>query len=110
MKIPTSFKLFGQTIKVLFLPERFTEGQEGHYGFSSYRRNEIHLRPSTSTHPITDDQMEQVFWHELTHFILYWAGPAYSAKTDYMHQDEGFVDLVSCLLHQAVSTFEFDLA
>lgn len=34
------------------------------------------------------------------------AGAAYSGKTEYMHQDEGFVDLISSLFHPAVTTFE----
>ena len=35
------------------------------------------------------------------------AGAAYSGKTEYMHQNEGFVDLVGNLFHQAVTTFEY---
>ena len=35
------------------------------------------------------------------------AGAAYSGKTEYMHQDEGFVDLVGSLFHQAVIPLRF---
>jgi hypothetical protein len=35
------------------------------------------------------------------------AGAVYSGKTEYMRQDEGFVDLVGSLFHQAVTTFEY---
>ena len=108
MKVPKRFKLFGQTITVVFAPEKFTEA-DGRYGFCSYRLNEIQLRPSTPVSPLSDAQIEQVFWHELTHFVLYYAGAAYSGKSDYMHQDEGFVDLVGNLLHQAVTTMEYDI-
>lgn len=106
MKIPKSFQLLGQTIRVVFRPEKFTE-HDGNTGFASYRLNEIQLCPSTETHPLTDKQIEQVFWHELTHFVLYHSGAAYSGKEDYMHKEEGFVDLVGSLLHQAVTTFNY---
>lgn len=99
--------MFGQTITVLFAPEKFTEA-DGRYGFSSYRQNEIQLRPSTSVLPLSQEQIEQTLWHEVTHFILLHAGAAYSGKSDYMHQDEGFVDLVGSLLHQALATMEYD--
>lgn len=107
MKIPSRFKIFGQTISVSFAPDKFTDS-DCHYGFACYRLNEIQLRPSTSTLPLSDSQIEQTFWHEFTHFIIYHAGSAYSGKTEYMHQDEGFVDIVGHLIHQAISTFEFD--
>jgi len=108
MKIPSRFKLLGQTISVVFTPDKFTEN-DGSVGFASYRLNKIELRPTTSVHPLTEEQIGQTFWHELTHFVMYHAGASYSGKEDYMHQDEGFVDLVGSLYHQAVSTFEFDL-
>jgi len=105
MKIPTKFKLFGQTITISFAPEEFTD-KDGRYGTASYRLNQIKLRPSTSTHPIDDTQMGAYFCHELMHFILYHAGASYSGKSDYMHQDEGFVDTCGELLHQALTSFE----
>lgn len=107
MKVPKHFKLMGQTIQVVFLPEIFVE-KDGFYGFSSYRQNQIQLRPSTSINPLTDEQICQTFCHELMHFILYHAGNAYKGKEEYMHQDEGFVDLCGHLLHQALITMEYD--
>ena len=107
MKIPIRFKLFAQTINVIFSPESFTE-KDGHYGFAAYRSNQIQLRPSVATHPLTEEQIEQTFCHELMHFVFYHAGSAYKGNKDYMHQDEGFVELCGCLLHQAFSTMEFE--
>lgn len=108
MAIPTSFKLFGQTVIVSFIPREFTE-KDGTYGYSSYRTNEIQLRPSTDTHPLTDGQIEQTFYHELVHFVLYHAGSSYRPSKDrYMHQDEGFVDMCANLLHQAITTMEYE--
>jgi predicted SprT family Zn-dependent metalloprotease len=106
MKMPTSFKIMGQKITVVVDPACFTE-KDGTYGYASYRTNQIQLRPSTETHPLNQEQLEQTFYHELIHFILYHAGAAHSGKCDYMHQDEGFVDLCGSLLHQAISTMEY---
>ena len=98
----------GRTITVKFDPEKFTNSESAE-GWACYRTQSIQLRPSTSTRPICDEQIEANFWHELTHFILYYAGAAYQGKEDYMHQDEGFVDIVSGLLHQAINSFEGEL-
>ena len=95
----------GQTIQVVFAPELFIE-KDGAYGFSSYRQNQIQLRPSTPTLPLNDEQIGQTFCHELMHFIVYHAGAAYKGKADYMHQDEEFIDLCGQLLHQALTSFE----
>ena len=108
MRIPTKFKLLGQTITVSFCPSEFLDA-DGTYGFACYRKNEIQLRPSVPTLPLSDEQIAHTFWHELTHFILYHAGAAYSGKEEYMHQDEGFVTLVGSLLHQATSTFTYEV-
>jgi hypothetical protein len=104
-QIPKRFKLFGQTIEVVYFPE-VSLLPDGVRGYANYRRNEIQLRSSSPEFPLSDEQIAETFWHELSHFILYFAGAAYSGKEDFMHQDEGFVDLVGNLLHQAVSTFE----
>lgn len=96
----------GQTITVCYPAGLFTEN-DGYHGFASYRKNEIQLRPSTEINPLSAEQQEQAFWHELTHFILYHGGAAYKGKEEFMHQDEGFVELVGSLLHQAVNSFEY---
>ena len=55
------------------------------------------------------EQLEQTFYHELMHFILYYAGASYRGKDNsQMHRDEEFVDLCSNLLHQAMSTMTFE--
>jgi predicted SprT family Zn-dependent metalloprotease len=105
--IPSQFELLGKTVCVKFDGSKFVDA-DGIMGMAVYRADEIILRPSTATLPITSEQLAQTFWHELTHFIMYHAGAAYSGKTDYMHQDEGFIDLVGSLLHQATSTFRYD--
>lgn len=99
-KIPKKFKLLGQTISVVLDQKYFEEA--GYFGYASYRTNEIRLRPVDS-----EERLAATFWHELTHFVLYFSGVTYKGKEEYMFKDEEFVDLTANLFHQAVSTMEF---
>lgn len=106
-RIPSRFKLFGQTIEVSHSFQSFVENPEAS-GFASYRTGTIEINPNPALYG-KPHQKEQTFYHELMHFILYHAGSSY--KGDYhtrMHKDEEFVDLCGNLLHQAISTFEYD--
>lgn len=107
MNIPKSFKLFGHTIRVVFSASKFDE-EDGSFGFASFRRNQIQLRPSSEITPLTEDCLEQTFYHELAHFILYYAQHARNKDEKDMYKDEGFVDLIGNLMHQAVKSFEFE--
>lgn len=106
MQIPKRFKLMGQTIDVEFKADHYRDSNWE--GSASYRRNKILLQPSSDAIPLKPEMIEQTFMHELTHFVLYHAGAAYTGKCDYMHQDEGFVDLVASLYHQAFTTMEYE--
>lgn len=106
MRIPKRFKLFGQTIEVVFDGKPFVES-DGYNGFASYRTNRIEIRPSTEAQPRTQTQLEQTFCHELMHYIIYHSEAAITGKKDYPHQEEGFIELASHILHQALSTMEF---
>jgi predicted SprT family Zn-dependent metalloprotease len=106
VKIPKSFKLMGQTIEVTSREKDFIENND-RVAFASYRANEIQLNPFMF--PIKQESQKQhAFLHELVHFIIYYSGDTYKAKTDYMHQDEGFIDLTANLLHQAITTMEYE--
>ncbi len=106
MRIPVRFKLLGQVISVTRRESDFAENIE-RVAFASYRMNEIQLNPLLWSSK-TPEQREHAFLHELTHFIIYYSGAAYKGKTDYMHQDEDFIDLTANLLHQAIKTMEFE--
>lgn len=106
MQIPKRFKLLGQVITVTQRETDFAEATD-RVAFASYRMNEIQLNPFMWPHK-TQEQREHAFLHELTHFITYYSGCAYKAKTEYMHQDEEFVDLTANLLHQALTTMEYE--
>ena len=105
-KIPSSFKLFGQTIKITRNAKDFIES-DSRVAFASYRLNEIQLNPMTFYK--TKEQEEQAFFHELIHFIVYYAQDAYHHKDgEPMHRNEGFIDYFANLLHQAITTMEYD--
>jgi predicted SprT family Zn-dependent metalloprotease len=106
MHIPTRFKLFAQTILVEF-DLTFFQDREGVYGYADYRRNRIILRPSSELVPVNEEQLEQTFLHELMHFILYHI-PNVPEDAGYLHQNEGIVDLLASLLHQARTTMEYE--
>ena len=107
MGIPKSFKLFGHTIRVVFSASKFDE-EDGAFGFASYRRNEIQIRPSSEITPLTEDCLEQTFYHELAHFIIYYSQYSYSGDKEKMYKDEGFIELVGNLMHLAVKSFEHE--
>ena len=106
-RIPKRFKLMGQTITIVIDGDRFI-GRDGIYGFASYRTNEIELRPYDAVHPLNDEQMYANFWHEVAHFVIYYSGYAYKGDKDFMHQEEGFIEILSGLLHQVIVTSEYE--
>ena len=98
MKIPTSFKLYGQTIQVEFAKDIL--GKDDLVGYAEYRTNTIYLAPSTDVYPRSQEQIEQTFCHELLHLILHFAGE------DKLRKNEKFVGALAYLLHQALITME----
>ena len=102
--IPSSFELWGQTIKVEFDPA--VHHNEGVYGWANYRLNKIVLQPRSEQTPITEDLQLHNFLHELTHFVLYCAG-----EDDFnppLHKREYLVDRIAGLLHQSIKTMKWD--
>ena len=107
MRIPKRFKLFGRTIEVVWEQGPFVERPEC-AAFACYRQNRIEMNPNPAISG-GPEQQEQSFMHEMVHFITYHSGVAYRGKDhSRMHQDEEFVDLTAQLLHQALSTMEYD--
>jgi len=104
MKIPKRFKLFGQTIEVGFDPDLIDE--RDWCGSSSHRRNLIKLAPPSITHPRSNAQIEATFCHEFVHQIFYAAG--FKIDGEYAHSNEDVVDIVGNLLHQALTTMEYE--
>lgn len=91
MKIPKEFQLFGSTIKVVFNDERCDDKEA--YGFTSYSSNTIFLSNKVDGKPISKDEMDITFIHEVLHFIFY--------KTKYpdLTDDERLITLMSRTIH-----------
>lgn len=96
MEIPKSFKLFHQTIRVEFRKTLVKKSKA--LGVCLYDKNLILLQEPLDELEIPEDVIEQTFYHELTHMILY--------KLNYidLSSNEDLVDRVGNLLHQFIST------
>lgn len=78
-------------------------------GAADYTKSLITLQPIDATYPCTPEKREQVFYHELVHHISYHAGAAVNHELEKgLHTNEEFVDLFAALLHQALTTMEYD--
>ena len=104
MKIPKRFKLFGQTINVVFNEKLFHNDDV--VGWAKYRQNEIELQPLTDDSGMTREMLDHAFCHELTHFLLYYGREGNEAQP--LHKNEDLVDRISGLLHQVMTTMEYE--
>ena len=104
MKIPKSFKLMGQTINITRQMLDFADAPD-RIAYASYRLNEFQFNPMLPYK--NDDQWEHAFYHELMHFIYYFADMSFEDGKGPIHQDERFVNLTANLLHQALTTMEY---
>ncbi len=100
MKIPKSFKLLGQEIVVKY--KKNLSNKHNSWGKAYYDRNEIELQDNKYDEGLPDIKIEEVFYHELVHFILY------SAGEHELKNNEKFVDVFSGLLHQALTTAVYE--
>lgn len=107
MDIPKRFKLLGRTITVKFDENLFHS--EDKHGMCSYRTDEIILQPPKEG-AYSEAGVEATFLHELVHHILYYAGGVvkYQMGEDYLYRNEEFVDLLANLLHQYMTTAEYN--
>jgi hypothetical protein len=94
MTIPKEFKLFNQTIKVIY--KKNLIDSQGAFGVWDYSRNKIYLQPSTRKHILTKEQIDATFLHEVTYACLDLMGE------HKMSGNEKFVHSFSNLLHQFI--------
>jgi len=92
VRIPQQFDLMSQTIQVKFIPDLHLKQQA--LGQSLFNEGLILIQKNTKAYPMTKEQQEQTFFHELFHFILY------ALNEHEKNSDEKFVDMVGSLLHQ----------
>ena len=103
-KIPKSFKLMGKTIKVIFDP--LLVDQHRCDGMVDYSKELIILQPSTSGRPASEQGIEQVFYHELVHYLFYLTED--DASDDrLLHTRECLIERFSSLLQQAINTMKY---
>jgi hypothetical protein len=105
LKIPTSFKLLGKTITVVY--DQSLDYRRGWCGSAQYRTDRILIQSSLDSHPRTAADIEQTFCHELVHYIFHEAGYMYSSDKA-LNDQEGLVEMCGSLLHQALTTMEYE--
>lgn len=99
MRIPKSFKLFGQTVTILWLD--VIKGKKRNcLGMARGEKNRIELRKPTEDVP--PSKMEMIFWHEAVHWILSSMGERK------LSHNEAFVRRFAHGLHQVLSTMEYE--
>lgn len=100
MNIPKRFKLFGQTIEVEM--QEYLNDKSDCRGQTKYRENKIYLQMIDGKYysrPV--ENLDQTFCHELVHWILY-------LMHEKLEEDEKFVEVFSSLLHQALTTAQYE--
>ena len=106
MKIPSSFKLLGQSITVSIDPN--LSNKRDCTGEAHYRTNQILLQDSSGYDGRAADKIEHDFCHELVHFLLYYGSGAINHELkEPAHKNEELVDLLAGLLHQSLTTMEY---
>ena len=96
MKIPKRFKLFGETINLMFdekLEEKTDAVGQAHYRYNEIKLNYNDKRPR--------EYIEVTLWHEIILFIL----DRINEKE--LRENEQFVNMISQLIHQAITTMEY---
>lgn len=89
--IPNQFNLYNHEINVEYCPQPTDVDASG---IADYRKNKIRLY----TYDQCQDSIEHTFYHELVHFLLYYAG-----RPD-LAEDETLVDVLGGLLAQYTHT------
>jgi hypothetical protein len=95
MVIPARFKLFGNTIKVVY--KRDLIDRKEAFALWEYNRSTIYLQQSTRKFPLTKEQIENSFIHEATHAMLNLMGE------EELSDNEKFVHTLSSLIHQFIT-------
>jgi len=90
--IPKSFKLFGHTITVEYQSDLYFTSDC--LGRTDYRTYKIILQPSLNTYPISQELQEQIFMHEVLHWIFFFLGE------DNLRDNENLIDLIANMLVQ----------
>lgn len=98
MIIPARFKIFNQTIKVIY--KRDLQDKHDAVGMWVHAKNTIYLQQSTRKYIYSKEQIEQAFLHEVVHCIL--------TLLSYhnLSRNEALVDRLGMVLHQIIEQIE----
>lgn len=100
MRIPKSFYLMGQKWSVEYDGKLFIKHEA--VGLCEYEKSKITIQPDIEDYPRPQSKIEHTFWHESVHAILDAMGE------DLMRDNEQFVDVFAGLLHQILTTAEYE--
>jgi len=98
--IPKAFSLLGHRIEVV--TDSSIMHSDDCVGMFEHRKQRISLMPSIGDFPIPQSTIEQVFCHELVHALFFYA------EKPKLFANEELVNLLGGLLHQALTTLEYD--
>lgn len=105
MRIPTSFKLIGKTIKVI-IDDNSTRAV-GDYGRAYYELDEIRFVSYKENTGMSRAVYERGIIHEVVHFLL--SEIEEDGINLPLFANERFVDRLAGVLHQFLTTAEYDL-
>lgn len=106
--IPKQFQILGHTITVEY-DQRMANTHDW-AGMANYSADRITLQPVTGSVPYSTEFVEAAFWHEVTHFVLYYGGGVINnmiGNGKSIHSNEDVVDLIGNLLYQVIKTMEY---
>ena len=98
-KIPKKTRIFSTEIKVIM--EDKLEHETGCVGEANYNMGLIKIQNSTKERPVTKVALEQIYLHELIHWIFN------QLNEHDLRKNEKLVDTMSMALHQALTDAEY---
>jgi hypothetical protein len=100
MQVPSRFNLLGREITVIYDTERCNA--RGAFGYADLSYDTIYLAEELDGKPIPTPTLAHTFLHEALHFMLDAMGE------NKLGNNEKFVDLLSGLMHQMLTTSQSD--
>lgn len=94
-RIPKSFQMGGQTIKVT-VHNGSSPPPSDILGLCKFLENTIDIYTKCQGRIIAVEQVEQTFWHEYAHYLLF------QTRKDELTHDEELVDLLGEFLYQSI--------
>jgi len=99
IKIPNKIKIFNQTIRVEFNDKMCLDNEA--LGLSELDLNIMYLAAKKGKKKIPRAKIEKVFFHELSHFILW------TMRQEKLTFNETFVDNLATVLYDIMSNNDF---